>query len=287
MSFWSKPTLVAAALALTAVSLSAEPNVRALGDLCQSGKQGACRKLAKIAEHNRDPNTRAAAVSYLTDKALLARIAVKDPDARVRGRAVVFLDDQALLTKIAKFDEDVNVRAYAASKLASQSPAKTADGANVFPTVIHANQFRNDPEAGTAVLRIISDDPDSSFAFDISGHKIVDGNRYLSPPIRCLLASGERHTISLEASKSYKLKSGYGRYQMEAKSDSFTLDFVPAKDKDYTLNISISLTEPTVTSRLGEPEVYYSRGRAGTIRAQVTQDDDRSVAARKEGPMYY
>jgi hypothetical protein len=64
-----------AALALAAVPVWAKPNISDLAYKCDSlGKRMACRELAILAEHGRDPAVRIEAIGSLADESVLLRI---------------------------------------------------------------------------------------------------------------------------------------------------------------------------------------------------------------------
>lgn len=121
MTLCTKANWVLSVLVLTAIPIWAKPNISHLAYQCNSlSNQNACRELAKIAEHDKDPTVRTQAISSLTDQTLLAKITLEDKDQSVRGAAVEKLTDQALLARIALEDGDQSVRKYAVGKLTDQ-----------------------------------------------------------------------------------------------------------------------------------------------------------------------
>ncbi len=84
---------------------------------CSSGKQGACRELAKIALNEPDAGVRGSAVLSLADQSVLAKVATEDKDSQVRYFAVSKLKDESLLAKIAVNETDSSVRHAALSAL--------------------------------------------------------------------------------------------------------------------------------------------------------------------------
>lgn len=92
-----------------------------LSEKCKSGKQGACKDLAKIALNDPDAKIRESAVFGLTDQSLLAKIATEDKEINVRSSAVAAMTDQALLAKFAVEDKDVPARFQALWHLTDQA----------------------------------------------------------------------------------------------------------------------------------------------------------------------
>ncbi len=120
MKPWTKTPLVA--LFLTAVSVSAKPNISDLAHKCNSlGKKAACRELAKIAAQDKDNRVRMNAVENLADQPTLAEIVVENKDLLVSAAALAKLTDQSLLAKIALEAKHFTLRMTAVSKLVGQS----------------------------------------------------------------------------------------------------------------------------------------------------------------------
>ncbi|MGA2117029.1 MAG: hypothetical protein ABSH56_20005 [Bryobacteraceae bacterium] len=102
MRLCAKTALALVALLLTAAPLAwAKPKISDLARQCTLGRQNACRQLAEIAVGDKDPLTLRAAVSALTDQALLAKVAMEGSDASVRKYAVEKLTNQNLLARVA------------------------------------------------------------------------------------------------------------------------------------------------------------------------------------------
>ena len=111
----TKGNSVALVLALLCLAKPSHPlqisdNIMVLQSKCGSGKQSACRELAKIAVSDPDARVRRDAAFVLTDQSLLAKIAINDPNADVRSSAVYQLTDRSLLARIAAEDKDADVR---------------------------------------------------------------------------------------------------------------------------------------------------------------------------------
>jgi hypothetical protein len=111
-----------------------DDKIPALSEKCKTGKQSACRDLAKIATEDPDASIRESAVYGLTDQSLLAKIATEDTDIKVRTAAVASMTDQALLAKFALEDKDVPARYQALWHLTDQA--------------LMAKIARGDPDAG-------------------------------------------------------------------------------------------------------------------------------------------
>src|ERR1035441_33534 len=92
MQFGAKAVSALVTTLLTAVPIWAKPDINDLGRQCRlSGKQSACRMLAKIATEDKDASTRVVAVKNLVDQSVLAKIATEDNNAGVRAAAVEVL----------------------------------------------------------------------------------------------------------------------------------------------------------------------------------------------------
>jgi hypothetical protein len=122
MTLFAKPATMLALSILTTMPLWSSRNVSNLAYRCDSlKKQNACRELAKLAEHDRDPAVRIQATSSLTDQTLLASLATQDGNPDVRKAAVRRLTDQPLLARVASDDRDGPVRKAAIQRLTDQA----------------------------------------------------------------------------------------------------------------------------------------------------------------------
>ena len=124
MTIFLKKTETALVLFLTASPIWANPNIPKLAYQCSSGKQDACRELAKIASEDKEAYVRKNAVEVLNDQPLLARIAkvaLEAEDTLVRRDAVSALTGQSILAKIATQEKEVVIRNAALERLTDQS----------------------------------------------------------------------------------------------------------------------------------------------------------------------
>jgi len=112
VSIWVMPSRLTASNIRQVANLSSQ---------CDSGKEKACRELAKIAVEDKDANVRRAAVAKVTDQSLLAKIVLEDSNVGVRSAAVINLTDQALLAKVALEGTDASARRTTVSKLSDQT----------------------------------------------------------------------------------------------------------------------------------------------------------------------
>jgi len=165
-----------------------------LAEECSKGEDGACRELEVVAMDGEDPevrraaaetlrlravsklsasepealidyalgdpadSVRRAAVSKLTDEAILARIARRDPSPEVRVAALDRMTDQEVFAEIAVSDTDAETRAMAVLQLTDESLLKDfalhADSAAVRTAAcVHLRD--------QAVLEIAARDPDA------------------------------------------------------------------------------------------------------------------------------
>jgi hypothetical protein len=118
---FNKPATALAISILMAIPIWAKPNIANLAYQCDTlRKQNACRELAKLAEHDKDPAVRVQAITSLTDQTLLGRLATQDDDPNARRAAVTSLTDQTVLATVASDDKDANVRKAAVERLTDQ-----------------------------------------------------------------------------------------------------------------------------------------------------------------------
>jgi len=100
----------------------------------------------------------------------------------------------------------------------------------------------------------------------------------MQPPIRCLVASGERQIIRVEAESVYRIDAGAGdisMFQLRASQvrplrDTRPLAWVPIRGKEYLMTISVSLTSPDAT-RQAATRSPLSRDRAAPLKLRSSK----------------
>lgn len=98
-------------------SIGAKPSashLRKIGDNCRSrGDQKACQEIARIAKHDRDRETRIAAVQQMSDQAELTDLVLNDPDQSIRLAAFENLASADALARITLESRDSSLRTEA------------------------------------------------------------------------------------------------------------------------------------------------------------------------------
>jgi hypothetical protein len=250
--------------------------------------------VAKDCASSTEPAQRAGACQQLV------RIATKAKRIKDRIDAIALISDISILSFIANdAQQGLEVKDAALLRLRylarTSEPQQPTEG--LFPILIRGPGRKGDEESGTATLRIVSSGspPDSSFLLTISDINILDQNSFMQPPIRCLVASGERQIIRVEAESVYRIDAGAGgHFDVSAKGVAGQtlagipgpLAWVPIRGKEYLMTISVSLTSPDAT-RAGGYEESVKPGQGGTVEVTVIQTDDGHVVAHDLATMYY
>jgi ankyrin repeat protein len=161
----TKGNSVALALALLCFAIPSHPlqisdNIMVLQSKCGSGKQSACKELARIAISDPDAKVRSDAAFVLTDQSLLAKIAINDPNADVRSSAVYQLTDRSLLARIAAEDKDADVRNAAKRNLGRMcvDAARRGDTSAVQTLLTLGADANSTDESGYTALMYASAD---------------------------------------------------------------------------------------------------------------------------------